>query len=90
MCSTGELDQAVTMQDYFTSYRTLATQADQEKKRAALLEQMEKSPFFGRFDFREQGEPAESFYVGVGSLTDEDSGQMLVVRLARADLLAVL
>ena len=74
----GELDQAVTMQDYFTSYRTLATQADQEKKRAALLEQMEKSPFFGRFDFREQGELAESFYVGIGSLTDEDSGQMLV------------
>lgn len=75
---TGELDQAVTMQDYFTAYRTLAAQADQEKKRAVLLEQMERNPFFGRFDFRERGEAAESFYVGIGSLTQEDTGEMLV------------
>lgn len=43
------------------------------------LKKMSYSPYFGRFDFVEEGEQAEEkIYVGLGTLTDPDSFKVLV------------
>ena len=40
---------------------------------------MQDTPYFGRIDFREDGEPStEHIYIGIGSFLDEESDQFLV------------
>ena len=49
--------------------------ANQLKK----LENMKSSPYFGRIDFRADGESrAEPIYIGIGSLISDDTGEALV------------
>ncbi len=40
---------------------------------------MEKSPYFGRVDFQEETGEADTIYIGVYSLTDEESQEIYVV-----------
>nr|WP_300768775.1 UvrD-helicase domain-containing protein [uncultured Acetatifactor sp.] len=40
---------------------------------------MEKSPYFGRVDFQEEAGEADTIYIGVYSLTDEESQEIYVV-----------
>ncbi|MFD2923559.1 RNA polymerase recycling motor HelD [Halobacillus naozhouensis] len=47
-------------------------------KNKQLLERMEKSPYFGRIDFEEEGEGEEQIYIGVSSLMDEKEEYFLV------------
>jgi len=42
------------------------------------LEQLEDSPYFGRIDFKEDGESREEIYIGRASLTDESGYDFLV------------
>lgn len=49
------------------------------QKQLSKLEKMEPSPYFGRIDFKDQGESeAESIYIGIGSLISDDTGEALV------------
>jgi len=43
-----------------------------------LLHKLEMSPYFGRIDVSEDGEPAEAIYLGVGSLLDDQNDKYLV------------
>ncbi len=47
-------------------------------KSAKLLERMKSSPYFGRFDFAEEDNSTESFYIGIASLMDEKEEEFLV------------
>jgi DNA helicase-2/ATP-dependent DNA helicase PcrA len=49
------------------------------EKQLRKLEKMADSPYFGRIDFRAEDEArAESIYIGIGSLIDEETGEALV------------
>ncbi|RFU66566.1 RNA polymerase recycling motor HelD [Peribacillus glennii] len=44
-----------------------------------ILERLQRSPYFGRIDFTEQGEQeAESIYIGIASFYDEETQNFLV------------
>ncbi|MGF7060205.1 RNA polymerase recycling motor HelD [Brassicibacter mesophilus] len=44
------------------------------------LEKMQFSPYFGRIDFKENGEDkAESFYIGIGSILESDTHDYMVI-----------
>lgn len=43
-----------------------------------LLQKLEMSPYFGRIDVAEDGEPVETIYLGVGSLLDDANENYLV------------
>lgn len=42
------------------------------------LKRLQQSPYFGRIDFAEEGEKADSIYLGIGSFFDEETEQFLV------------
>lgn len=46
--------------------------------RIRTLERQLKSPYFARLDFREDGEEAESFYIGLSTVEDEEDFEFLV------------
>ncbi len=46
--------------------------------RIRALERQLNSPYFARLDFREDGEAAESFYIGLSSIEDEENFEFLV------------
>ena len=47
--------------------------------RLAALRRMHKAPYFGRIDFKEEGEPsAEQIYIGVATLTDASGENFLI------------
>ena len=47
--------------------------------RLAALKRMHKSPYFGRIDFKEEGESAaEKIYIGVATLTDASGENFLI------------
>lgn len=51
----------------------------QAHNRLAMLTKLQSSPYFGRIDFTEQGEPhAERIYLGLSSLLDEDGMEYLI------------
>ncbi|MCD7867828.1 MAG: AAA family ATPase [Clostridiales bacterium] len=54
--------------------------ADQERRSLrSRFRRMQDSPFFGRVDFRYEGDPdAEIFYIGIGNLPQEAGGMPLV------------
>ncbi|MEK4249643.1 RNA polymerase recycling motor HelD [Paenibacillus sp. FSL W7-1287] len=43
-----------------------------------LLHKLEMSPYFGRIDVAEEGEPVDAIYLGVGSLLDDENDKYLV------------
>ncbi|MEH7238504.1 RNA polymerase recycling motor HelD [Bacillus sp. JJ1562] len=48
-------------------------------KQIKILERLEVSPYFGRFDFAENGEPSEEkIYIGIASLLDENEEEFLI------------
>ena len=47
--------------------------------RLAALKRMHKAPYFGRIDFKEEGESAaEQIYIGVATLTDASGENFLI------------
>jgi DNA helicase-2/ATP-dependent DNA helicase PcrA len=51
----------------------------QAQKEWSVLSRMKKSPWFGRIDFREDGErESENIYLGIASFRDEENDEFLV------------
>ncbi|MBM7095016.1 AAA family ATPase [Bacillus sp. H-16] len=51
----------------------------QQSERMKTLEDLRDSPYFGRIDFQENGEPqAEPIYIGISSLMDENDEDFLI------------
>jgi len=78
-----------TAEDIHETYFSMKQQADllAERERtqrhsAAYLDKLKRlrrSPYFGRIDFREQGEEStEKIYLGIASFREDDSDQFLV------------
>ena len=63
--------QAELLSERERSYRLLAEQI-------RLLHKLEQSPYFGRIDIIEDGEPVEAIYLGVGSLIDDNNDNYLI------------
>ncbi|WP_044640638.1 RNA polymerase recycling motor HelD [Risungbinella massiliensis] len=48
-------------------------------KQSEVLRKLQKSPYFGRIDFQETGDPTlEKIYLGIGSFYDEEKEEFLV------------
>ncbi len=48
-------------------------------KQIRILERLKESPYFGRFDFAENGEPSEEkIYIGIASLLDETEDDFFI------------
>jgi DNA helicase-2/ATP-dependent DNA helicase PcrA len=70
------------------TYRNMKQQSDvlfekersyrQVQKHLKTLAQLKKSPYFGRVDFKEDGEQPEQIYLGIASMLDEDETNFLV------------
>lgn len=71
------------------TYRSIKQQAENLSERERMqrhaenqldvLRRLRKSPYFGRIDFREEGDAhTEQIYLGIASFYDEDSEQFLV------------
>jgi DNA helicase-2/ATP-dependent DNA helicase PcrA len=82
-------DVTVDMDDAIETQATLKQQsellAERERSHNVLqrqyksLRRLQQSPYFGRIDFREQGEDSvDSIYLGTGSLLDDDGEEMLI------------
>lgn len=50
----------------------------QTRKDIVRLERQLASPYFGRIDFAEEGSEPEKIYIGINTLTDEDTMKILV------------
>lgn len=50
----------------------------QTRKDIVRLDRQLSSPYFGRIDFAEDGTESEQIYIGINSLTDEDTMKILV------------
>ncbi|MDI9514293.1 MAG: helicase, partial [Bacillota bacterium] len=50
----------------------------QTRKDIVRLDRQLSSPYFGRIDFAEDGTEPEQIYIGINSLTDEDTMKILV------------
>ena len=37
-----------------------------------------QEPYFARFDFEEEGEDVDAFYVGIHTVTDPETGKILI------------
>lgn len=49
-----------------------------KKNRIKTLERQLGSPYFARIDFKEDGEEAESFYIGLSTVEDEENFEFMV------------
>ncbi|MGG4469920.1 RNA polymerase recycling motor HelD [Paenibacillus alvei] len=47
-------------------------------KQLKTLEKLQYSPYFGRIDFKEEGEEAEAIYIGITSLMDQNEENFLI------------
>lgn len=83
---TVNLDDAMEAMETATSLRQQAEVLSERERRVQhadrqleLLQKLEYSPYFGRIDFQEEGEPElEKIYLGVGSYYDEEREEFLV------------
>jgi len=73
------------LETYFSVKQQAEVLAQRERshrhasKQMAVLQRMKDNPYFGRIDFREDGEPAaEQVYIGIASLTDASGERFLV------------
>ncbi len=61
-------------QDLMIRYQTTEAQT----KRIHALKVMEKSPYFGRIDFKEGVENPETLYLGIASLRDKEENTLII------------
>lgn len=76
------------MDDVIETFQSVKQQAEllgERERRMGMLDQyvnilskQKDSPYFGRIDFKEDGEEKESIYIGVASLMDENDEQFLI------------
>jgi DNA helicase-2/ATP-dependent DNA helicase PcrA len=78
-----------TFDDLLETYFAVKQQAEvlaerershsQASRRLLQLQRLAQSPYFGRIDFREEGQPeAEPIYIGISSFLDEESDEYLI------------
>ncbi|HOJ12293.1 MAG TPA: AAA family ATPase [Clostridiales bacterium] len=72
------LDETPTfIQDIALLKRNISEQSENSRK-VKMLERQINSPYFGRFDFREDNWDTESFYIGIYGLRRADTGEILI------------
>lgn len=77
-----EIDDIAESRSAIEQQRRLVAQATENedilKRQLATLQELRKSPYFGRIDIREGNGPSESLYIGVASLMNDDKTDFLV------------
>lgn len=75
----GDLDAPAQLWQYQVDISNQARKYKRSTDIVGRLEKMLKSPYFGRIDFKEEGEEAaEKIYIGIYNLGKEDSMEILV------------
>lgn len=74
----GDIDAAVEIKQYMDVLRQESQNYEIARRQLSKLEQLERSPYFGRIDFTETGLPdTEKIYIGITSFFDE-RGNILI------------
>ena len=74
----GDIDAAVEFKQYMDVLRQESQSHEIAQRQLVKLERLERSPYFGRIDFTEDGyEDTEKIYIGISSFFDEN-GNILV------------
>ncbi|HHW47237.1 MAG TPA: UvrD-helicase domain-containing protein [Clostridiaceae bacterium] len=74
-----DLDDLANMWQYQTDIDLLGIKYRFLNQQIMKLEKLLESPYFGRIDFKEDGQNlAEKIYIGISNFTDEDTGEFLV------------
>jgi len=77
--SVADFDKLVEMNQYLSQYTSDTTNYNITKKKIAQLKRLEKSPYFGRFDFKEEDyADAEKIYIGIGTLSDAKTSEIII------------
>lgn len=76
---SSETDPLVEANQYLLEQNRQIRTYEFYQRIVGALEEMRKSPYFGRIDFLEDGEAeAEQIYIGISTLMDEDTGELYV------------
>lgn len=73
-----DLEQLVRAKFYLDEMRNLESAYKSSMQKMLRLEKMMDSPYFARIDFIEKGESKESIYIGLTTVQDEESLEILV------------
>jgi len=76
---TDDFDKLVEMNQYLAQFVSDKTSYDITKKRISQLRLLNEKPYFGRFDFKEDGfEDDDKIYVGTSTLTDSKTNEIII------------
>ncbi len=75
----NNLDEIVEAKQYLDGITQELIKQNLVKQQVHRLEKMRPSPYFGRFDFIEEGsDELENIYVGISTLKDENTGEIYI------------
>ena len=75
---TDEMDRMAELNQYITMEALESSQYKHKLETLKKYEKMKDKPYFGRFDFAEEGEERESIYVGYHNIMNDDTYEVLV------------
>ena len=73
-----EFDQAIDMSQYVNMEAIETSKFKHQLERVVNYQKMIASPYFARFDFREEGEDVEKVYIGYHNAMNDDTYEVLV------------
>ena len=74
---TDEMDRMAELNQYITMEAVESSQYKHKLETLKKYEKMIDKPYFGRFDFAEEGEEKESIYVGYHNIMNDDTYEVL-------------
>lgn len=74
---TDEMDRAAELNQYITMEAVESSQYKHKLETLNKYEKMIDKPYFGRFDFEEEGEDKESIYIGYHNIMNDETYEVL-------------
>ncbi|WP_053984351.1 RNA polymerase recycling motor HelD [Niameybacter massiliensis] len=78
MHAIDEFDQAIDMSQYVNMEAIETSQYKHQLEKVMNYQKMLPAPYFGRFDFKEDGESEEKVYIGYHNAMNDDTYEVLV------------
>lgn len=74
---TDEMDRMAELNQYITMEALESSQYKHKLETLKKYEKMKDKPYFGRFDFAEEGEEKEAIYIGYHNIMNDDTYEVL-------------
>ena len=76
--AADDYDRNIELTQYHTMERIETSQYEHKLNKLEQYKKVLDKPYFGRFDFTEQGESAESVYIGYQNIMNDDNYEVMV------------